>query len=82
MTEEEKKEFEEFLKWKAEKAKQAASTETEESPDIPVDDEDAKPQKGVDPQTNTACKHPWLREQSGMQLLNLILPSRKETKSC
>ena len=42
MTEDEKKEFEEFLKWKTEKAKQAASTETKESEGIPVDAEDGK----------------------------------------
>ena len=54
MTEEDKKEFEEFLKWKAEKAKQAVSTETEESPDISLDVEDVKPQKEIVPQTNTA----------------------------
>lgn len=45
MTEEEKKEFEEFLKWKAEKAKMAASTETEESSETPVEVDDTKTEK-------------------------------------
>ena len=53
MTEEEKKEFEEFLKWKAEKAKQVASTEKEESPAPHVDAEETKPQEEVVSQTNT-----------------------------
>lgn len=53
MTEEEKKEFEEFLKWKAEKAQQAASKETEEPLEKPVDVEDVKLQKNIVPQTNS-----------------------------
>ena len=53
MTEEDKKEFEEFLKWKAEKAKQTASTETEKSVETPVDVEDTKGEKNVVPQTDT-----------------------------
>ena len=47
MTEEEKKEFEEFLKWKAEKAKMAASTETEDSLETPVEVDDTKAEKNV-----------------------------------
>ena len=53
MTEEEKKEFEEFLKWKSERAKQSDSTETEESSEVPVDVGDDKTQKDAIPQTNT-----------------------------
>ena len=53
MTEEEKKEFEEFLKWKAEKAKQAAYTETEKPTEILVDIEDANTQKDVVSQANS-----------------------------
>ena len=53
MTEEEKREFEEFLKWKAEKAKMAASAETEVSSDTPVESDDTKPGKDVVSQTGT-----------------------------
>ena len=52
MTDEEKKEFEEFLKWKAEKAQQTTSTEKEESSEIPVDVEEVKPPKEAVSQTN------------------------------
>ena len=52
MTDEEKKEFEEFLKWKAEKAQLVASTEKEESAGTPVDAEDVNKQKDVVPQTD------------------------------
>lgn len=54
MTEEDKKEFEEFLKWKAEKAKQTVPTETEKSVETPVDVEDTKGEKDVVPQTDTS----------------------------
>ena len=53
MTEEEKKEFEEFLKWKAEKAKQMDSTKTEESAEISVDAEEVITPENVVPQTGT-----------------------------
>lgn len=53
MTEEEKKEFEEFLKWKAEKARMAASVETEVSSDTPAESDDTKSKKDVVPQTDT-----------------------------
>ena len=64
MTEEEKKEFEEFLKWKAEKAQQATSTEIEESSEIPVGVEDVKPQKDVVPQTNAASDNDVNKESN------------------
>lgn len=75
MTEEDKKEFEEFLKWKAEKAKQAASTETEESPEIPVDVEDVKPQKEAVPQTNTASNSDANKESNntGLYILAAVM---------
>lgn len=53
MTEDEKKEFEEFLKWKAEKAKQMDSTKTEESAEISVDAEEVNTPENVVPQTGT-----------------------------
>ena len=52
MTEEEKKEFEEFLKWKAEKARMAASVETEVSSDTPAESDDTKSKKDVVPQSD------------------------------
>ena len=74
MTEEDKREFEEFLKWKAEKAQQA-STETEESPEIPVDVEDAKPQKEAIPQTNTASNSDANKESNntGLYILAAVM---------
>lgn len=53
MTEEEKKEFEEFLKWKAEKAQQAPSKETEKPLEKTVDVEDVKLQKDIVSRTNS-----------------------------
>ena len=75
MTEEEKKEFEDFLKWKAEKAQHAASSETEESPEIPVDVEDVKPQEEVVPQTSTASNSDVKKESNntGLYILAAVL---------
>lgn len=53
MTEEEKKEFEEFLKWKAEKAKQIDSTKTEETAEISVDAEEVNKPENANAQNNT-----------------------------
>ena len=75
MTEEEKKEFEEFLKWKAEKAQQAASTETKESSEKPADAEDVKAQKDVVPQTNTPPNTDVNKESNntGLYILAAVL---------
>ena len=53
MTEEEKKEFEEFLKWKAEKARLIDSTKTEESAEISVDAEEVNEPENANTQINT-----------------------------
>lgn len=53
MTEEEKKEFEEFLKWKAEKAKQTVSSQTEKPSGTPVEVNDAKIEKDAISQPDT-----------------------------
>lgn len=74
MTEEEKKEFEEFLKWKAKKTSQAVSTEAEEISDSPVDAEGVKPQDTV-PQTNTVSNSDANTESSntGLYILAAVL---------
>ena len=75
MTEEDKKEFEEFLKWKAEKAQKAVSTETEESPEKPVDVEEIKPQKEVVPPTNTVSNSDANKESNntGLYILAAVM---------
>lgn len=57
MTEDEKKEFEEFLEWKAEKAKQMVPAETKETSETPVDVEKIYTHKNDAPQTNTVSNN-------------------------
>ena len=75
MTEEDKKEFEEFLKWKADKAKLAASTETEKSVETPVDVEDTKGEKNVVPQTDTLSEGDTNKESNntGLYILAAVM---------
>jgi len=75
MTEEEKKEFEEFLKWKAEKVKQMDSTKTEESAEISVDAEEVNTPGNVVPQTGTVSNVDANREidNSWLYILAVVL---------
>lgn len=75
MTEEENKEFEEFLKWKAEKAQQSSIIEKEESPDSPVDVEDNETQKGVVSQPDLVLNSDANKESNntGLYLLAAVM---------
>lgn len=75
MTEEDKKEFEEFLKWKAEKAKQTVPTETEKSVETPVDVEDTKGEKDVVPQTDMVSEGDANKESNntGLYILAAVM---------
>ena len=75
MTEEDKKEFEEFLKWKAEKAKQTVPTETEKSVETPVDVEDTKGEKNVVPQTDMVSEGDANKESNntGLYILAAVM---------
>ena len=75
MTEEENKEFEEFLKWKAEKAQQSSIIEKEESPASPVDVEDNETQKGVVSQSDLVLDSDANKESNntGLYLLAAVM---------
>ena len=68
MTEEEKKEFEEFLKWKAEKAKNEESSKKDESSNSLVDVVDNSPQKNEVSQDNTGTNQIVNEESSNTWL--------------
>ena len=75
MTDEEKKEFEEFLKWKADKAKLAASKEIEESPASPLDVEDNEAQKDVVSQPDSVLNSDANKEinNTGLYILAAVM---------